>query len=288
MDRSEERVDALAAFHGIRELCHAIVGIVAAFQVEHDLDPSVGLRLEQIADEARHVSELCRETSGEALGAEPGDPTLLTGTRRALARVDEILTGAVAGRIGARPSTTAQVATPRAGAAGTDPGEVRALVGALAARPGIISAIGGEPQRVLTADRMADSLLRQARIAGEARASIWEHEMLESGAAAVALGAKLGNREKVRAYRDRSWLIGLPHGRGFLYPRFQFDIATRDVFAEVRVVNELLRASTDPWGVASWWISVSDRVGCAPLALVGTDRGDESVRAAKALLEPVG
>ena len=67
--------------------------------------------------------------------------------------------------------------------------------------------------------------------------------MIESRDAAVALGARRENRE-------RSWR--LPSGRGYLYPAFQFDAARRDVAAEVRTVNELLDASGDPWGGASW------------------------------------
>ncbi len=282
MGQPGELIEAMQAVDGLRCLCDdlrdpaaTIASIVADIQLEHHLSPSVGVRLERIADEARRISQVCSDV-GENLD-----------TRSLRARVDQILACAVGSKLADQLRVTAEHRSSDRGLAGTDL-EVRSFLKALSARPGLILAIGGEPRRVVTADTITDSLLRQARIAGEAIAAVWEHEMLESGAAAVALGAKPANREKVRSYRERSWLIGLPHGRGFLYPRFQFDVATRQVFAEVREVNEILRAAADPWGVASWWIASNDRVGCAPLALVGTDRSEEVVRAANALLEPVG
>jgi hypothetical protein len=112
--------------------------------------------------------------------------------------------------------------------------------------------------------------------------------MLKPGAAAVALGAKPSNRERVRVYRERNWPLGLPKGRGYVYPHFQFDPMTLDVRVEVREVNELLRAGSDPWGVASWWISTNDRLNARPIDLVGTSRAGAVTLAAQALLEPVG
>ena len=86
----------------------------------------------------------------------------------------------------------------------------------------------------------------------------------------------------------RSWLLGLASGRGYLYPAFQFDSGRRDVFADVRAVNERLEAAGDPWGVASWWISLHARLGARPVDLVGTDRADELIAVAEAVVEPVG
>ena len=106
--------------------------------------------------------------------------------------------------------------------------------------------------------------------------------------AAVALGARRENRERVRRYRERSWLLGLPSGRGYLYPAFQFDASRRDVAPEVRAVNEQLDAAGDPRGVASWWVSRNDRLAARPHELVGTERAGELAAAARALTQPLG
>jgi hypothetical protein len=130
--------------------------------------------------------------------------------------------------------------------------------------------------------------MRQARLLGEAVQTIWDEAMLEPRDAAVALGGRATNREKVRRYRERSWLVGLPWSRGYLYPAFQFDAGKRDVFPEVRAVNERLDAVGDPWGVASWWVSPHARLGRRPMALVGTKRAGDLIEVAEAVVEPVG
>ncbi len=164
--------------------------------------------------------------------------------------------------------------------------EIRGLLHRLRSRNSVVSAIGGGPQRCL--GEIERSLTEQIVIQGEARASIWSREMFESRAAAAALGAKPTNREKVRRYRERSWIIALPHGQRKLYPAFQFDLNRREVFPVVRAVNELLVARDDPWGVASWWVSRNARLGAAPAELVATGRSDDLVAAAEAVIEPVG
>ena len=131
-------------------------------------------------------------------------------------------------------------------------------------------------------------LLLQAQIEGEALRAIWDEPMLDPRVAALALGAKRENRERVRRYRERSWLLGLPSGRGYLYPAFQFDADRRDLAPEVRTVNEQLDAAGDPWGVASWWVSRNDRLGARPRELVGTARAGELAVAASALTRPLG
>jgi hypothetical protein len=146
--------------------------------------------------------------------------------------------------------------------------------------------LGGEPRRVL--DEMELSAMAQAKLKGEAIETIWREPMLEPRDAAAALDARPANREKVRQYRQRSWLLGLPWGRGYLYPAFQFDIERRRLFPEVRNVNELLRTADDPWGAASWWVSLHARLGARPVDIVGTSRIDELVEAAKAVLDPIG
>lgn len=167
-----------------------------------------------------------------------------------------------------------------------DESQLRSWLTLLTLRSNLARQIGGEPHRVLHETGL--NVMTQAKASGEAIQTIWREPMLESRDAAVALGAKPTNREKVRQYRERSWLLGLPSGRGFVYPAFQFDPERRDAFPEVRAVNERLSASSDPWGVASWWISRHARLSARPVDLVGTGRADDLVTVAEAVVEPVG
>ena len=146
--------------------------------------------------------------------------------------------------------------------------------------------LGGEPRDIL--DGLERSALDQARLQGEAMASIWREPMLKPGDAAVALGARATNREKVRRLRERSALLGLPSGNGFLYPAFQFDALRRGVFPEVIEANELLDAAGDPWGAASWWMGGNARLAERPVECVGTERAADLIEAAGALVEPIG
>ena len=152
----------------------------------------------------------------------------------------------------------------------------------------IIAGVAGEPRWLLSSEDWAESRLHRAVLAGEATAAIWDEPMLKPGAAATALGAKSTNREKVKTYRERSWLLGLPHGNGYVYPAFQFDRAKRDLHEEVREVNESLGSNDDPWGVASWWVSTHARLGDRPRNLVGTERKMELTAAAAAVSELIG
>ena len=163
---------------------------------------------------------------------------------------------------------------------------LRSWLSLLTVRNDVVRQIGGEPRHVL--DEAGQGVLAQAMVQGEAVRAIWREPMREPRDAAVALGARATNREKVRQYRKRSWLLGLPAGRGYVYPAFQFDPERRDVFAEVRAVNERLEAADDPWGVASWWIARHARLGARPADLVGTRRADDLVAAADAAVEPIG
>lgn len=163
---------------------------------------------------------------------------------------------------------------------------LRSLLALLTLQGDLVRQLGGEPYRVL--DDVAQVVMAQSRLQGEAIQTIWREPMLGPKDAAVALGARATNREKVRQYRERSWLLGLPVGRGYLYPAFQFDAERRDVFPEVRSINERLDAADDSWGVASWWISRHARLEERPVDLVGTDRADDLIAAAAAVTEPVG
>ena len=128
------------------------------------------------------------------------------------------------------------------------------------------------------------AMVEQSRIRRDVMRSILQEPMLTPGDAAVALGGYETNSGTVRRYRDQSWLVGVPYGGGYLYPAFQFD----DVFPEVLTVNARLGASSDPWGVASWWLSTHDALRDRPADLVGTDRAADLLDAAAAVLEPIG
>ena len=167
-----------------------------------------------------------------------------------------------------------------------DESRVRSWLTLLTLRSDLARQLGGEPRHIL--DEFEQTVLLQIQLQGEAVRTIWREPMIEPRDAAVALGANRANREKVRRYRERSWLLGLLAGRGYLYPAFQFDAERRDVFPEVRAVNERLEAASDPWGVASWWVSRHDRLGARPLDLVGTDRADDLATVAEAVIEPIG
>ena len=163
---------------------------------------------------------------------------------------------------------------------------LRSWLALLAFKSRIVLQLGGEPRQVLY--EAAQGVMAQAMIQGEAVQTIWREAMLEPKDAAVTLGARATNREKVRQYRKRSWLLGLLSGRRYVYPAFQFDHERRDVFLEVRSVNQRLEAADDPWGVASWWISRNARLGARPADLVGTRRSDDLVAAADAATELIG
>lgn len=146
--------------------------------------------------------------------------------------------------------------------------DVRNLLALCASQGDFARQIAGDPRDVI--DDVKNKLLNRARWRGEAMAAIWQEPMLEPRVAAVALGVKPSNRERLSQYRKRSRLLGLPFGRGYLYPEFQFDPGRSDVYAVVRAVNELLDAAGDPWGVASWWFSSHAGLGARPADLVGT------------------
>ncbi|MDE2744700.1 MAG: hypothetical protein OXI41_01770 [Chloroflexota bacterium] len=146
--------------------------------------------------------------------------------------------------------------------------------------------LGSEPRVVH--HQLMSAVVDQARIQGQVIQAVWRESMLNSGAAAEALGSKPDNRERVRQERLRSALLGLPQGARFLYPQFQFDRERRRIFPEVEELNRRLDALGDPWGVASWWVGHHDRLGARPMDLVGTARSYQLPEVADALFEPIG
>ena len=186
--------------------------------------------------------------------------------------------------------------------------DVRNLLALYALQDEFSQQLADGPRNIIVIDDVERRLMNRARWRGEAMAAIWQEPMLEARVAAVALGVKPANREKVSQFRQRSWLLGLPSARRYLYPEFQFDPRRSDVYAAVRTVNEMLNAVSDPWGVASRWFSPHARLGVRPADLVGADPTsiaaahpddhqaidraehweDDLVAAAEAVIEPVG
>lgn len=77
-----------------------------------------------------------------------------------------------------------------------------------------------------------------------------------------------------------SGLIWLEDG----LPRFQFAPDSR-VWPVVRTVNGILDADDDPWGVADWWLGRNAWLDAVPADLLGRDRDDDLVAAARAVAE---
>ncbi|MFF7450285.1 MULTISPECIES: hypothetical protein [unclassified Streptomyces] len=70
-------------------------------------------------------------------------------------------------------------------------------------------------------------------------------------------------------------------------PRFQFEAGTMP-WRIVPEVNTLLRADTDPWGAADWWLSRTTWWDGTPADLLGRGRDAELLGAAEALVAADG
>lgn len=141
-------------------------------------------------------------------------------------------------------------------------------------------------------DELANDLLVQARIAGEAkRALLREDQVLTASQVSTLLGSKSDNpRQYANSLRIRGRILGVPHKNQFAYPAFQFDRKRRAVYPEIAEVGKLLDSSKDPWGTLSWWVTPNARLADvrAPRDLLGTTRSKEIVPLAEAVIEPVG
>ncbi|MGW6740031.1 hypothetical protein ACWGDX_04645 [Streptomyces sp. NPDC055025] len=83
-------------------------------------------------------------------------------------------------------------------------------------------------------------------------------------------------------------LIVLSHHNGERrLPAFQFEAGAMP-WRVVLAVNEELGADTDPWGAADWWLGANAWTGTAPAGLLGRDRDQELLGAARALAVPDG
>ncbi|MFI1098885.1 hypothetical protein [Streptomyces melanogenes] len=67
-------------------------------------------------------------------------------------------------------------------------------------------------------------------------------------------------------------------------PAFQFSEGTLP-WLVVLEVNEVLRADTDPWGAADWWLSENAWLGTAPVRLLGTPGDRRLAATARHLVE---
>ena len=145
-----------------------------------------------------------------------------------------------------------------------------------------------EVARDSVVDRVARFMSIQTELQREVIQTVWEQPMLRPAGVAAALGWRNAYHSRIRRYRLRSWLVGFLREGAYHYLSFQFDAERHEVFPEVRTINERFEAASDPWGVASWWISVNDRLSARPADLVGTDRARDLLKAADAALEPIG
>jgi hypothetical protein len=68
---------------------------------------------------------------------------------------------------------------------------------------------------------------------------------------------------------------------------FQFEAGTMP-WRIVLEVNSVLRAATDPWGAADWWLSRTTWWDGTPAALLGRGRDAELLGAARELAGPAG
>lgn len=138
----------------------------------------------------------------------------------------------------------------------------------------------------------ATKLVEHARLEGEAKRRIFDEELLTSSQASKLLGtnSNLNKRQYANKMRASCELLGVPYKKNrYLYPAFQLDVKKALLRPIVQKVNKLLDALGDPWGVASWWITQSERLeGRAPKDLLGSKDEGLILDLAKAELEPVG
>jgi hypothetical protein len=99
------------------------------------------------------------------------------------------------------------------------------------------------------------------------------------------LGAAMYSAGDVRAQGQdpgAAGLIRLRRDGDVLLPAFQFDRAGVPLPVVVEV-NRILRADTDPWGVADWWLGRDPWLGAVPSALIGQVPDATLVSAARAV-----
>ncbi|MHB1502002.1 MAG: hypothetical protein ACYCYK_12715 [Candidatus Dormibacteria bacterium] len=85
--------------------------------------------------------------------------------------------------------------------------------------------------------------------------------MMTAAGVAEALGPVEDTRGFVRRLRDSATVVAVKHGNAFVYPAFQFDVDRHRVHPLVAKANQLMHASSDPWGVLAWWSAPNPRWG---------------------------
>lgn len=152
---------------------------------------------------------------------------------------------------------------------------LRVYIAALLDEDEQVGRIAGPARNVIA--HMDAQARRQLLIRSAAHHMVLQEPMLESSAVAEALGRTGTNgREAASKLRLASRLVGIRQQNKYLYPAFQFDFVDQRVNDNVQIVNRLLDAVDDPWGVSSWWVASNPRLeGKAPKDLLGTDREDD-------------
>ncbi|MGI5429604.1 hypothetical protein [Streptomyces sp. CA-179760] len=191
---------------------------------------------------------------------------------------------------GTRRTLSERLSRLRAGADASDPAAV------LAAAETLLDA--------LPADESAR--LRQHGDTGRFTAQPQAQQLYEGYAAAdlcmlvldgnPMVGPVLGPvRERLLSEPSTPWtesadplliVLSGPDGRRRL-PLFQFEAGAMPWRIALEV-NSVLRAATDPWGAADWWLSRTTWWDGTPASLLGRDRDVELLGAARELADPEG
>jgi len=133
---------------------------------------------------------------------------------------------------------------------------------------------------------------KAAHIRVLAKDGIFSLPMLNSTEVSQLLGSRSQNqRQYAAALRRRGALLGLQQGNRYLYPKFQIDPKTRQVYPTIEVVSQILNASGDPWATVSWWTSPNPRLmdRQPPMQLLGTpNAGTDLPALARAMVEVAG
>ena len=142
------------------------------------------------------------------------------------------------------------------------------------------------PRALITAAELMEEALQR----GTFQDRIYQQKMVDADSASQLLGSTSSNlRQYANKQRLDSVLLGVPYKNSYLYPAFQFDVRRRRIIPIVERVNKLLEASKDPWGVASWWTTPSERLnGRCPYELLGSVDEQKIEELARADLAPLG
>ena len=138
----------------------------------------------------------------------------------------------------------------------------------------------------------AERAARVEQVRGLAQESALGLPMLDAGRVSKLLGSRSQNQRQYAAtLRRQGAILGLPRGNRYMYPEFQFDPKTHQVYPAIEIVGKILDAGRDPWGTVSWWISPNPRLRQqqVPMELLATpDASAVLASLARAMVEPIG